>query len=74
MTTEHVRTSPRIRGSIRVTNGSATVRIEDRYESSIEDLWSAITEPERPARWVAHVDGDLRLPIYRELHPDSGPG
>jgi uncharacterized protein YndB with AHSA1/START domain len=60
MTTEHVKTSPRIRGSIRVTNGAATVHIEDRYETSIEDLWSAITEPERLARWVAQVDGDLR--------------
>jgi uncharacterized protein YndB with AHSA1/START domain len=60
MTTEHVKTSPRIRGSVRVTNGAATVHMEDRYETSIEDLWSAITEPERLARWVAQVDGELR--------------
>jgi hypothetical protein len=36
MTTKHVKTSPRIRGSIRVTNGAATVHIEDQYETSIE--------------------------------------
>ena len=60
MTIEHVQTTPRIRGSIRVANGAATVHIEDRYETSIEDLWSAITEPERLVRWVVQVDGDLQ--------------
>src|SRR5262249_30267252 len=27
----------------------------------IADLWSAITEPERLARWIATIDGDLRV-------------
>jgi uncharacterized protein YndB with AHSA1/START domain len=34
--------------------------MEERYDTEIADLWSAITDPERLARWIAHVDGDLQ--------------
>jgi uncharacterized protein YndB with AHSA1/START domain len=37
------------------------VRIEDVYDTGIEDLWEACTTPERLARWVAEVTGDLRV-------------
>ena len=33
----------------------------DVYDTDLADLWSAITEPDRLARWVATVEGDLRL-------------
>lgn len=36
------------------------VRVEDVYDTDIEDLWEACTKPERLARWIAQVDGDLR--------------
>jgi uncharacterized protein YndB with AHSA1/START domain len=36
------------------------VRVEDVYDTSIEDLWQACTTPERLGRWIAHVSGDLR--------------
>jgi uncharacterized protein YndB with AHSA1/START domain len=36
------------------------VRVEDVYDTDIEDLWQACTAPERLARWMAHVSGDLR--------------
>jgi uncharacterized protein YndB with AHSA1/START domain len=29
--------------------------------SAADDLWSAITEPERLARWIADVEGDLSV-------------
>ena len=48
-------------GSLRTTEGKAIVRIEDRFRTDVDDMWSAITEPERLARWIAQVDGDLRL-------------
>jgi uncharacterized protein YndB with AHSA1/START domain len=35
--------------------------VEDVYDTDIADLWSAITEPDRLARWIAQVDGDLRV-------------
>ncbi|GAB3484716.1 SRPBCC domain-containing protein [Flexivirga sp.] len=36
------------------------VRVEDVYDTDIEDLWEACTDPERLARWIAQVEGDLR--------------
>lgn len=37
------------------------VRVEDVYETDVEDLWAACTEPDRLARWIAQVSGDLRV-------------
>lgn len=37
------------------------VRVEDVYDTDIEDLWDACTNPERLARWIAKVSGDLRV-------------
>jgi uncharacterized protein YndB with AHSA1/START domain len=36
------------------------MRIEDRYDTDIDDLWSALTDPGRLARWHGEVDDDLR--------------
>ena len=35
--------------------------MEDRYETDINDLWSAVTDPHRLARWIADVQGDLQV-------------
>ena len=51
----------RILGTLRSADGKGVVRIEDRYDTDIVDLWSAITEPVRLARWWGKVEGDLRL-------------
>ena len=45
----------------RLEDGKGAVRMEVLYDTDIEDLWSALTEPHRLARWVAEVDGDLRI-------------
>jgi uncharacterized protein YndB with AHSA1/START domain len=37
------------------------IRVEDVYDTDIEDLWDACTQPERLARWIAEVSGDLRV-------------
>ncbi|MDD5370357.1 MAG: SRPBCC family protein [Anaerolineaceae bacterium] len=50
----------RILGSLRSADGVGVVRIEDRYDTAIEDLWSALTDPDRLARWHGKVEGDLR--------------
>jgi uncharacterized protein YndB with AHSA1/START domain len=34
---------------------------ERSYDTSIEDLWDAITNPERLPRWFGQVTGDLKL-------------
>lgn len=49
-----------IRGSVRSVEGQGVVRIEDRFEAPIDELWSALTSPDRLARWHATVEGDLR--------------
>lgn len=36
------------------------VRVEEVIATHIEDLWQACTDPERLARWIAEVSGDLR--------------
>jgi uncharacterized protein YndB with AHSA1/START domain len=51
----------RILGSLRTDDGTGIVRMEDRFRTGIDDLWSAITTPERLSRWYGDVDGDLRL-------------
>ena len=50
----------RILGRLRSADGHGVVRIEDRYDTGIDDLWSAIIDPDRLARWYGRVEGDLR--------------
>ena len=35
------------------------IRVEDVFDTDIDDLWEACTAPERLARWIAEVSGDL---------------
>lgn len=51
--------SDRILAAVRPYGATALVHVEDVYPTTVEDLWSAITEPERLARWIAEVSGDL---------------
>jgi uncharacterized protein YndB with AHSA1/START domain len=46
---------------LRLDDKHGAVRVEDVYDTDIADLWSAMTEPERLARWIAAVEGDLRV-------------
>jgi uncharacterized protein YndB with AHSA1/START domain len=50
----------RILGSLGSADGKGVVRMEDRYDTDIDDLWAAITDPVRLARWHGQVEGDLR--------------
>jgi uncharacterized protein YndB with AHSA1/START domain len=49
----------RILGSLRSAAGVGVVRIEDRYDTDIDDLWSAVTDPDRLDHWFGEVDGEL---------------
>jgi uncharacterized protein YndB with AHSA1/START domain len=50
------------KGTLRALDETrGAVRVEDVYDTRIEDLWEACTTPERLARWIAHVSGDLRV-------------
>jgi uncharacterized protein YndB with AHSA1/START domain len=52
--------STRVLGTLRAADGTGIVRLEDRFDTDIDDLWSAFTDPDRLARWLGKVDGDLR--------------
>jgi uncharacterized protein YndB with AHSA1/START domain len=60
MTTDP-RAGTRILGSLRSADGKGAVRMEDRFATDIDDLWSALTDPGRLARWLGEFEGDLRL-------------
>src|SRR6478752_6220623 len=65
-TKEHQMTSNapgggRILGSLGSAEGKGIVRMEDRFDRDIDDVWSALTDPSRLARWYGEVEGDLRL-------------
>jgi uncharacterized protein YndB with AHSA1/START domain len=51
----------RILGTLRSADGTGVVRMQDRFDTDIDDLWSALTDPRRLARWMGEFEGDLRL-------------
>ena len=69
--TGNERAGTRILGSLRSADGTGVVRMEDRFDTDIEDLWSALTDPGRLARWYGQVEGDLRPGGEFRLHVES---
>ncbi|HYA68275.1 MAG TPA: SRPBCC family protein [Acidimicrobiales bacterium] len=61
----------RLLGSLRAADGTAVVRIEDLFDADVEDVWSAITDPSRLARWFGQVEGDLRPGGEFRLHVED---
>lgn len=51
----------RIVGTLRIADGKGVVRMEDRFDTDIDDLWSALTDRGRLARWLGEFEGDLHL-------------
>jgi uncharacterized protein YndB with AHSA1/START domain len=35
--------------------------MEDRFDTEIDDVWAALTQPSRLTSWYGEVEGDLRL-------------
>ncbi len=58
--TTNTRGRVRTLGTLRAADGKGIVRLEDRFGTDMDDLWSALTDPHRLARWLGEVDGDLR--------------
>ena len=46
-------------GSLHSIDGEGVVRMEDRFDTGIDDLWGALTDPDRLARWYGEVEGEL---------------
>ncbi|MFL6109582.1 MAG: SRPBCC domain-containing protein [Marmoricola sp.] len=55
-------TETRILGSLwRIDEDRGGLRVEDVYDTDIDDLWNAVTSADRLARWVGEIEGDLRV-------------
>ncbi len=62
-----------ILGRLREADGRGVVRIEERFRTDVHDLWSALTDPRRLARWLGDFDGDLHVGgEYRGHYFSSG--
>ena len=48
------------------------VKLSRRYPADAEDVWDALTTPERLARWFLPVSGDLRLGGTYQLEGNAG--
>lgn len=51
----------RIVGTLHTADGKGIVRMEDRFPTDVDDLWQALTDPDRLGRWLGEFDGELRL-------------
>jgi uncharacterized protein YndB with AHSA1/START domain len=46
-------------GSLHSVAGEGIVRMEDRLDIAIDDLWRSLTDPERLVHWYGEVEGEL---------------
>jgi len=54
------RTTAGIHGSLHPAGDTGAVRVEDRFTTDPADLWEALTAPDRLARWLGDIEGELR--------------
>jgi len=47
-------------GTLGSAEGKGVVRMNDRLDATVDEAWSALTDPSRLARWLGEVDGELR--------------
>src|SRR5262252_798002 len=59
--TSSARGSHGIQCSLRSADGKGIVRIEAPVDADLDEVWSALTDPSRLARWYGEIEGDLRL-------------
>lgn len=50
-----------VNATLHSRDGKGVARLESRYQTDIDDLWEAITDPKRLTRWYGDVEGDLRI-------------
>ncbi|RYP83907.1 SRPBCC family protein [Nocardioides guangzhouensis] len=55
-----------------LVDGQAVVRFEQTWDTDAADLWEAVTDPGRLARWFAPVEGDPVVGGEVVVHFDDG--
>ncbi len=63
-------------GALRADGAALALHLEGDYDTDVADLWSALTEPDRLARWFSRVEGDLSLGgrfliVFDEVDPSQ---
>jgi hypothetical protein len=58
-------------GSLHSVDGEGFVRMEDRLGTGIDDLWGALSDPGRLARWYGEVEG-TRRPLTHPVAAERG--
>ncbi|GGM30961.1 ATPase [Dactylosporangium sucinum] len=51
---------------------TVAVRLRRSYDAEVADVWDAITDPARIARWLMPISGDLRLGGTFQLEGNAG--
>jgi uncharacterized protein YndB with AHSA1/START domain len=60
-------------GAMTLPAGAAhRITLRRSYPAGVEDVWDALTDPERIARWFLPVHGDLRLGGTYQLEGNAG--
>lgn len=55
-------------GTLRAVGGTGVVRLEDRFQTSADDLWAALTHPDRVQRWLGVVEGERAVGEELQAH------
>lgn len=61
-----------LRRAVVRTDAEVTLEVARRYPADAADVWSALTEPERLARWFLPVSGELRQGGSFQLEGNAG--
>ncbi|GIG93386.1 SRPBCC family protein [Plantactinospora endophytica] len=54
------------------TGEGRSLLLRRTYDAPIEDVWNACTDPDRIGRWLAPIEGDLRLGGTYQLKGNAG--
>lgn len=57
----NARARDQLLGSLKTEDCEGSVRMEDRFDARVDDVWSALTDPDQLASWLGELEGDLRL-------------
>ena len=61
-----------VRNSEKDGKPASTVTLTRLYDTSVDDLWDALTSKERIPRWFLPVEGELRLGGKYQLKGNAG--
>lgn len=58
--------------AVNVTHGTVTVSVSRSYDAEAQDVWDAVTNPERIPRWFYPVSGDFQVGGSFQLQGNAG--